>query len=128
MSADGVFWRGVIRRTNAGWPIYIHALRSTAEAFDPLRDAVSLHPNGGMGRLAVSPRVRGSRGGRRMQISRAVSKQSKVKGCVNEFRVSRDATLGDIALLAAATKGEWHWMTDHTGTRVDRSAWLARVI
>jgi hypothetical protein len=66
-------------------------------------------------------------GGRRMQISRHPNKNGKTRGCVNLFRIARSASNRDIARVAAATRGEWHWITDKRGARVDREVWLRDV-
>ena len=132
--STGLWWRGIIRRAQSSSPIYIHALRTTAEfygwdvAFDERRSAVALPVRPDLRQFArpvrQSPRV----GGRRMQISRAASKIGKVKGCVNEFRIAKAAGDHDIAQVAAATRGEWHWLTDKNGRRIDRAVWLQTVI
>lgn len=128
------WWRGVIRRLGNGQPIYIHALRSTAEfygwaeAFDARRPGLAT-PAAPDGRAFVAPSKRnGHFGGRKHWISRHPCKSSKVIGHVNQFRIAHKATHWDIAQVAAVTQGEWHWMTDKTGIRLDRAAWLRRVI
>jgi hypothetical protein len=128
MSTD-LWWRGVIRRTPKGDAIYIHALRSTAVrygwdvAFDPQRPDVAL-PGLPNGRCYVGARnPTGRIGGRHLLISRSPVKKSKSKGQVNRFRIARQATNRDIARVAWETRGDWGWMTDKTGLRLDRAAW-----
>lgn len=124
------WWRGVIRRLGNGQPIYIHALRSTAElygwaeAFDARRPGMET-PAAPDGRAFISPGWRnGHFGGRKHWISRHPNKNGKTRGCVNQFRLARKATYADIALVAAAVEPDWHWLTDKHGARVDRDVWL----
>jgi hypothetical protein len=125
-----LWWRGVIRRTDSGSPIYIHAQRPTAEfygwaeAFDARRAAVAIAPRPDGRHFARAGSDSPFWGGRPMRISRAASKHSQVPGASNRFRIARQATNADIALVAAATKVEWCWMTDKKGKRVDRAIWL----
>jgi hypothetical protein len=127
----GTYWRGLIRRTRSGNAVYIHAQLATAEffgwteAFDPLRPAVQLPPRPDgrclMGVRYGQPWV----GGHRMRICRSSVRSGQPRKLTHRFRVGKSATLVDLAALAAATKGEWFWMTDFRGARLARADWLA---
>jgi hypothetical protein len=92
--------------------------------FDARRPAVALPPQPNGNAYANWWAKDGRIGGRRLLISRAESKKSKTKGQANRFRVAKQATNRDLARVAAATIGDWHWMTDKTGVRLDRAVWL----
>jgi hypothetical protein len=124
------YWRGIIRRDAAGHAVYLHALRSTAElygwttAFYEWREAVRLPITDPQGRIPFSRGKTGSVGGRQCRISRSPVKQGSPAGMTNAFRIAKQATELDWVLLAEGTRGDWCWMTDRKGIRVNRAAWL----
>ena len=63
--------------------------------------------------------------GRRHQICRSPSKAGMPKGFTNQFKVSRNCGLLDLAEVANFTQGDWHWMTSPYGERIGRDQWLA---
>ena len=63
--------------------------------------------------------------GRRHRICRAASKHGTPRGMTNQFKVSKNCSLLDLAELGALTKVDWHWMTAPNGERLDRAYWLS---
>lgn len=63
-------------------------------------------------------------GGRRMRISLSRDRHSVKAQQAKRFRVSKYATLKDLAFLASVTVPEFGWMTDQEGRRVFREDWL----
>ena len=63
--------------------------------------------------------------GRRHQICRSPSTAGMPRGLTNQFKVSRNCGLLDLAELANFTEGDWHWMTSPYGERIRRDQWLA---
>jgi hypothetical protein len=124
------FWRGLIRRTPSGSPVYIHAKRATAEhfgwvdAFDEHRPAVAIPPRPDGKTFARATAPDPWAGGRPMRICRSDSRSSTPRGLTHRFRVARQATNADLRLLAQATQGDWRWMTDKTGHRRTRPEWF----
>jgi hypothetical protein len=130
MDWDSHWWRGLIRRTPSGHPIFIHATRATAElygwaeAFDARRDATRWPRVVINNRVAATREIYAQYGGRKHWISRHPNRNGKTLGKVNQFRISFDATDADIAQVGAAVKLEWHWLTDQRRARVAREIWL----
>jgi hypothetical protein len=127
------FWRGLIRRTESGKPVFIHAKRDTAQfygwvdAFDEHRPEVAIPPRPD-GRHFVRPVAPDPwTGGRPMRICRSDSRSSTPRGLTNRFRIARQATNADLRLLAHATQGDWRWMTDKNGHRRTRPQWFGFV-
>jgi hypothetical protein len=127
------FWRGLIRRTATGQPVYIHAKRATAEyfgwtvAFDPHRPEVAIPPRPDGSHFARSSYPEPWMGGCPMRICRSDSRSSTPRGLTHRFRIARQATNYDLRLLAQATRGDWCWMTDKTGYRRTRPEWFGFV-
>lgn len=65
-------------------------------------------------------------GGRRLRICRSRIRKGHPAGLTNAFRVSRDATLKELAYLASITRPEFGWMESLDGRRVFREEWLER--
>ena len=124
--------RLIVRRTKAGSKIVLQARKETAEFygwtnhFEEDRGAVIEDPAGG-GTLMVGPVLRRSqiRGGRSIVISRSASKQGRKSTYSNQFRISRDATIPDLAKVAKFTDVDWNWMETPAGERRSREKWLA---
>ena len=58
-------------------------------------------------------------------ISRSASKQGRKSTYSNQFRISRDATIPDLAKVAKFTDVDWNWMETPAGERRSREKWLA---
>ena len=61
--------------------------------------------------------------GMRLRICRSESTAGTPKGLTNQFKVSRNCRLLDIAEVAHFSKGDWHWMTGPYGERIGRDHW-----
>ena len=66
-----------------------------------------------------------ARFGRSIVISRHLSKHSRQRTYTNQFRVSGEATIADLAKIAKFTDIDWHWMETPSGERRSREKWLA---
>lgn len=126
-----LLWRGLIRRTNSGSAIYLHAQWETAQffgwdvAFDADRPEVQLPYNGPPGWAYLRPPCTNRQGGLPMRICRSRSRMGHPAGKTHRFRIARAASYRDFAAVAKATKQEWFWMTDKNGHRIAREEWLA---
>ena len=70
-------------------------------------------------------RVAPWKGGVPMRISFDPDKFSTKPGMAFRFRVNKSTTNADLVQIAAATQGDWCWMTNFSGRRIDRAEWLA---
>lgn len=121
----------VLRTKHDGDQITLKVLRATAdfygwtEAFPEWQPRV--HPTATHRYIQVRGRGpwRPHIGGKRLTISRAATRMSKVPGMTNVFRISTDAANQDLRRLAMATKVEWGWMNNMRMRRVPREVWLA---
>ena len=110
----------------------LRALTTTVERFgwDVLDDGTGIlwtgkPATGGYTRTQTFPTKGNWRGGQPMEISLSPVKHSRPRGQVFRFRVSGTTRVEQLARIAAATQGNWAWMTDLKGRRVDRADWLA---
>jgi len=109
----------------------LRALNTTAERFgwDALDDGTGINwvirgPAGSYTTTRTVPLKGNWRGGWPMFISTHPSKTSTVKGQCFRFRVGKSTRQEHLLLIAAATQGDWEWMTDLDGRRVSRADWL----
>lgn len=58
-------------------------------------------------------------------ISRHVSKSARKRTYTNQFRVSGEATITDLAQIAEFTDVDWYWMETPSGERRTREKWLS---
>lgn len=63
--------------------------------------------------------------GRRHRICRSASKHGMPRGMTNQFKVSKNCSIVDLAELGALTKVDWHWMSAPNGDRLSRADWLS---
>ena len=119
-----------IRHTSDGSWIRVKGLRATLAHYGWDQIDAPLHPatpayhrfmSGDRGVFVGSPRLHA---GIPMRISRSPLKQGNPAGLTNRFRVSSNAANKDLMLLAVRAQGDWHWMTDKNGNRIDREDWL----
>lgn len=110
----------------------LRALNTTVERFgwDVLDDGTgSLWTGkpaaGSYTRTRTVPNRGNWRGGQPMEICLTPVKQGRPRGQIFRFRVSKSTRVEQLARIAAATQGNWAWMTDLNGRRVDRADWLA---
>ena len=110
----------------------LRALDTTAERFgwDALDDGTGINwvirsTAGSYATTRTVPLKGNWRGGWPMFISTHPSKVSTVKGHCFRFRVGKSTRQEHLLLIAAATQGNWAWMTGLNGRRIDRADWLA---
>ena len=112
---------------------YLIALRTTADYYGwteefptwTLRTAFEV----GGRKFARHPGTRGEmfcEVGLRLRVSRSPVTSGWPRGKVNQFKVSRNCSLWDIAEVAHFTQGDWHWLTCPYGERVSRARWEER--
>ena len=124
------FVKLLLNREEGKRPKYLVAWKSTAEFYGWTKEfepwmTPELGTSGGY-TLHVDPGRLGnlqSASGRRHQICRSRSKAGMPKGFTNQFKVSRNCGLLDLAELAHFTEGDWHWMTSPYGERIGRDQW-----
>ena len=61
--------------------------------------------------------------GRRHRICRSPKTAGMPKGMTNQFKVSANCGLADLAELAHFTLVDWHWMSSPHGERISRERW-----
>ena len=122
----------LIGRTPSNQPIWVGTRQENAdfygwsESFEPYIEGYFRDPNTGHVYLKDARLKRNhAQGARPFVISRAPSKSGFVATMNNQFRVSSNARLRDLAALAYGTKVDWHWMTTPSGERRSREEWLA---
>lgn len=126
------------KRLFVGWtldesPIWISTLRATADHFGwSSAERYQYKPRPSQG-YPGPPRVKRFPrsnmwviGGTRIRICRVPFKGGFPKGFTHSLRVSEHVTNFDLAELAYLTQGDWYWMSDRVGRRIDRNEWLAR--
>jgi len=120
-----------IRRTNSGNPVRVKADAGIIRmlGWGVLDDGFGEYgqPARGTGYTTTRPlgRAKAHKGGTPMRISFHPSKYSTQPGKAFRFRINKSATKPDLIRLAAATQGDWCWMTDLSGRRINREQWLA---
>ena len=112
---------------------YLVALRATADHYGWLEQFPIWTPQGTTASdgkvFFLAPSRRGElrcQGSITLRVSESPSKHSYAKGLVHRFKLSWNCGLVDIAEVAHFTQGDWHWMTDPKGQRIDRARWEAR--
>ena len=127
-----MYSRYIVRRTRAGNPIAIRARTETAEFygwhnhFEKYIPGYEVDPETGtqylrQARLSKETKAAGIS----LCISRSASKHSNTATYCNYFRITGEATIADIAKVAANTDVEWNWMETPSGERRSREKWLA---
>ena len=122
----------LIRRTKAGNPIWLKARKETAEFygwtkhFEPYLPGYARDEATGVEYIA-SPTLKRTqvRGGRSLVISRSASKSGRKATYSNQFRITSEATIPDIAKVAKFTDVDWNWMETPSGERRTREQWLS---
>ena len=120
-----LLWRAPHKRDK-----YLIALRATAEYYGwmeafPEYTLPPLFEEGGRTYVQF-PRRNAPyhmQAGMRLRICRSESTAGTPKGLTNQFKVSRNCRLLDIAEVAHFSKGDWHWMTGPYGERIRRDHW-----
>ena len=117
-------------QTKSGNAKTLHALRTTAdyygwsEEFEPWGPKVVAVV--GNKTFVQDPGRRGEmfcEAGRRHRICRSPSTAGMPRGLTNQFKVSANCGLRDLAELANFTKGEWYWLDSPFGERISRDRW-----
>ena len=122
------FIRLAIRETNDKRIIWLNTLKATAayygwdQAF-PTVMAFKKQTSGSPYAFDTGRRGWTNSGGVQLRISRAESRQGWPAGMTNSFRVSKKATLKDIALVAERTAVDFAWITCPHGGRRPREWW-----
>lgn len=125
------FVKLTIRQARSGQAIWLKCLRYTADFYGWAAVFPEWRPEHGLGgqsnvmvggAYAAAPP---HRGGRPHLICRSPSRRGHPAGLTNQFRLSRDSGVADIARLAYVTSTEWCWLDDLRGNRVLREDWLA---
>ena len=124
--------RLLIRRTKAGNPIVLQARKETAEFygwtkhFERHIEGFRYDEASGVA-YCNQPRLKRTRQrmGIGLTISRGSSKHSHNATYSNQFRISSEATIADIAKVAKFTDVDWHWMETPSGERRSREEWLS---
>ena len=122
----------LIRRAKSGNAIWLKARKETAEFygwtkhFEPWAPGQRYDEATGLEYIA-SPTLKRSqvRGGRSLVISRSASKSGRKATYSNQFRISGEATIPDIAKVAQFTDVDWNWMETPSGERRTREEWLS---
>ena len=129
---EPMYSRYILRRTRAGNPITIRARTKTAEFygwdkhFEKYVPGYYLDPNTGTQYIST-PELGGGKAqaGYSIQISRTASRHKGLATYCNYFRISGEATIADLATVAAKTDVDWNWMETPSGERRSREKWLA---
>ena len=112
---------------------YLIALRTTADYYGWTQEFPTWTPeiaftSGGY-EFFREPGRRGEmfcEAGRRIRVSRSPVKSGWPAGLVNQFKISENCGLWDLAEVAHFTQGNWHWMTCPFGERISRELWETR--
>lgn len=122
------FIRLGIRVASGNRYIWLKALKSTAAFYgwdQMFPTLMELKEQTTGSRWMTDPGRRGWKtgGGVRYTICRSSSKQGSPKGLTNDFAMSGQASIRDLARVAKATQVDWHWMTNREGLRISRGTW-----
>ena len=120
-----LLWRGSGKKDK-----YLVALRTTANYYGWTKEFETwtprtLYESGGY-EMCVDPGRKGNlvmASGKRIRICRSPSRQGMPRGLTNQFKVSRNCGLLDLAELAHFTESDWHWMDGPYGERIGRDHW-----
>ena len=127
-----MYSRYLIRRTRAGNPISIRARTKTAEFygwdkhFEKYIPGHYVDPETGtryLRQAALGKDIK--QAGYSLCISRSASKNGNPATYCNYFRITGEATIADIAKVAAHTDVEWNWLETPSGERRSREKWLS---
>ena len=129
---DLMYSRYILRRTRAGNPICIRARTKTADFygwsshFEIYTPGLYTDPSTGA-RYVFGPELgkKKAQAGYSILISRTQSKNRGLATYCNYFRITGEATIADLAHVAAKTDIEWNWMETPSGERRSREKWLA---
>ena len=114
-----------VRTTQAGRYVWLKTLKATAELYGWDKEFKTLiqqkfddSPDG----FIPSPHRKGwgTEGGVLHRISRSPKTSGWPAGTTNSFRLSRNATMLDLAEVAKSTQVDWHWITCKHGGRRTR--------
>ena len=127
-----MYSRYILRRTRAGNPITIRARTATADFygwsnhFEKYTPDVWTDPNTGT-RYITNTRLgkESKQAGFSILISRSSSRSKGLATYCNYFRISGEATIADLATVAAKTDVDWNWMETPSGERRSREKWLS---
>ena len=122
----------LLQRVSGSQDKWLMALRTTADYYGWTQEFPAWSPEvvdvrNGL-EFFVDPGRRGEmfcETGLRVRISRSESTGGWPAGQTNQFKVSRNCGLRDLAEVAHFTQGDWHWMTSPYGERIKRARWEA---
>ena len=120
-----LLWRGAGKKDK-----YLVALRATANYYGWTQEFEEWTPRSigeaGNYTYCIDPGRKGNliyASGMRLRICRSPKKQGMPAGLTNQFKVSRNCGLLDIAEIAHFTNVDWHWMDGPFGERIERARW-----
>ena len=109
---------------------YLVALRTTADFYGWTQEFEEWTPRNlwsdDQYSYCVDPGRKGNlmlSSGRRHRVCRSPVKAGYPKGLTNQFKLSRNCGVLDIAEVAHFTQGDWHWMDTAYGERISRDRW-----
>ena len=109
---------------------YLIALRSTADYYGWSKEFEPWSPKvvevRGNYTFVKDPGRRGEmfcEAGRRHRICRSPKTAGMPAGFTNQFKVSANCGLSDLAELAHFTTVDWHWLDSPFGERISRERW-----
>ncbi len=122
-----------IGETKSGATKKLHALRTTADYYGWTKEFEewsfkTLFEQGGRS-YGYAPSRRGhpqNSSGYRVRICRSPVPGGLPAGFTNQFKVTRNTGLFDLAELAHFTDVDWEWMESPRSGRVKKADWLAR--
>ena len=122
----------LLNRRENGRDTWLIALRSTADYYGwtekfPVWRPKPIGVQGGytMVRMPNTGSEMFCSKGLHLRICRSPSTHGQPRSATNRFKVSTNATLFDIAEVAALTQVDWHWMSAPNGDRLSREHWLS---
>ena len=127
---NSLYTKLLIRREAGTQDKYLIALKTTAdfygwsEAFPKWSLRPVMEEGGRV--YGIDPGRRGEmfcEAGRRHRISRSPKKHSYPKGYVNQFKVSANCGMFDLAELAERTTRNFFWLTAPNGARMSKESW-----
>ena len=127
-----MYSRYILRRTRAGNPIAIRARTKTADFygwsnhFEKYIPDSWTDPNTGTQYITNTRLGKESKqAGFSILISRTSRRDKGLATYCNYFRISGEATIADLATVAAKTDVDWNWMETPSGERRSREKWLS---
>ena len=123
----------LLDRPAKGQDSWLIALRTTADYYGWTKQfpewSLKIIATEGKYSFSMDPGRKGEmfcESGRKHRVCRSPSRDGNPAGMTNQFKVSRNTGLLQMAELAHFTEGDWHWMEGPRGERVSKDRWEAR--